>query len=184
MGIIETPQETLDRLNAQQGTEVTIQPTHPSSGKGLLRRGRNTRDPHPRIRLLLTVLVGVAALVFSAPALVNTWEMSRYGELVSAEVLSVDHHSRGGSAVDVAYQVDGTAFYGHVYDHWGAPDPGESTDIVVDERDPTHITDAPLAVSFILSGLGVGFGAWLLLWAVRDVYRRRVALRGSQWLPD
>ena len=43
-----------------------------------------------------------------------------------------------------------------------------------------HIADAPLASSFIVCGLGVGLGAWLLIWTIRDVRRRR----GSQWLPD
>jgi hypothetical protein len=174
MGIIATPQETPNGLNPEQGTQFT----HPS-GEGQPRRGHNTRDRRPRIRLLLAVLLGVVALVFNVTGLVNTWGMSRYGEVVSAEVVSVDLQ-RGSNKVYVAYEVDGTVFYGHVMDRWGAPDPGDSTDIVVDERDPTHITDAPLTAYFILNGLGVAFGAGLILWAIRDVYRRR----GSQWLPD
>lgn len=177
---IETPEETLARLNAEQQAEVTPSPRDVDRPAVERRHeGRRSRDPYPRIRVLLTVIVGLAALGIGGLQLFHAAEMTRFGEAVTAEVVGVEHHSRGGSDVAVVYVADGVGYAGTVHDFWGAPT-GASTEIIYDTRDATHITDAPLTSDYVLGLLGLGFGTYLLVWTVRDVRRRR----GSQWLPD
>jgi Protein of unknown function (DUF3592) len=189
----ETPQETLERLNAlSESNATTSQPPASPTPAERPRRSSRLHDRFPKLGLTVTVVFALAALAFGSMGLADAVQMSRFGQVATAEVLDVDHHSRGANEVHVQYPVDGVMYRGSVKELWTAPQPGESVEIVYDTRQPTHITDSPLAWDYGMSLLALVFGGLALASAVREVRRRSGSQwsrglqwrRGSQWLPS
>lgn len=173
----ETPQETLERLNALSDSQATTSQPHASPSPA--ERSRRWYERFPKLGLAVTAVLGLFLLASGSMALADAVQMGRFGQATTAEVLDV-HLGRGTNRVDVQYAVGGVRYRGTFREYWTAPEPGESVEIVYDTREVTHIDDSPLTGAYVRGSGAVGLGVLLLVRAVRGIRR----LRGSQWLPN
>ena len=177
---IETPEETLQRLQSHENAVVT-----PVSGKTVdtpherQRWGRSRGRPRSVLRLVVTALLGIAALFFGGVGAVAAAEMAIFGEVVTAEVVSVEPIDDGTNRILVEYPVDGVANRSTMDEKGNVPQPGESMDVVYDTRDVTQVAEAPTATAYAVIAAFIGLGLYWIVSAVRGFRQRRA----SHWLP-
>lgn len=175
----ETPQETLRRLQADANAVVTpvLKDSEPSPEDR--RRPRGTIRRRSVLRLVVTALFGLGALLVGGAAAVAVAEMAIFGEAVPAEVVSVTATAEGTNQMVVEYPVDGVAHRGIIDEKRNVPQPGQSLRVVYDTRDVSQVAEAPTGVDFAVLAALLGFGLYCTISAARGFYLRR----GSQWLP-
>ena len=170
---IETPQETLERLQRGEGAVVTPV-TSPTVAVGEERRWRRSRGrPRSVLRLVVTAVFGIAALLFGLAAAAGAVEMAVYGQEVTAAVLRVEPIDGGHNRIYVEYPVDGVAQSGTIDERGNAPQPGESMKVVYDTRDVTQVAEAPTGLAYGLIAVLVGLGLYWIVSAVRGFRQRR-----------
>lgn len=177
---IETPEETLRRLQSHENAVVRPAAKGTAELPPEQRRvGWSRGGSRSTVRLVITALLGIAALVFGGAAAGGAVEMAIYGEEVTAEILRVEPTGEGGNRMYVEFPVDGVAHQATMDERGNVPQPGESMDVIYDTRDVDQVTEAPPALAYwLIAGLIVLGGYWIIS-AVRGFRQRR----RTQWLP-
>ncbi len=171
---IETPQETLERLQRGESAVVTPVTSQTVGVADVKRRWRRSRGgSRSALRLVVTAVIGIAALLFGLVAFAAAVEMKVFGQEVTAEVLQVEPLDGGHNRISIEYPVDGVAHSGTIDERGNAPQPGESMDVVFDTRDVTDVAEAPDALDYGVIAAFVGLGVYWIVSAGRGFRQRR-----------
>lgn len=175
----ETPQETLRRLQGHEHAVVTPVSRDTAKTPHEKRHWRPDRgESRSTLRLVVTSLLGIGALLFGGVAAVQAAEMGIYGKAVTAEVLSVEAINEGTNRIYVQYPVDGVAQRSTIDERGNVSQPGQPMEVVYDIRDVTQVAEAPTAVDYVMITAFVGLGLFWIISAARGFRQRR----GSQRL--
>jgi hypothetical protein len=171
---IETPQETLERLQRGEGAVVTPVTGGVAEAPDEKRPGRRSRGrPRSVLRLVVTAVIGIAALLFGLTGVYAAAEMKLYGQEVTADVVRVEPIDGGHNRIYIEYPVDGAAQRSTIDERGNAPQPGESMEVVYDTRDVGQVAEAPTGLAYTLIAAFVGLGLYWIVSAVRGFRQRR-----------
>jgi len=171
---IETPQETLERLQRGESAVVTPVTSQTVGVADVNRRRRRIRgSPRSVLRLVVTAVIGIAVLLFGLTGAFALAEMTFFGQEVTAEVLRVEPIDGGHNRIYIEYPVDGAARSGTIDERGNAPQPGEAMEVVYDTRDVAQVAEAPTGLAYGLVAGCVGLGLYWIVSAGWGFRQRR-----------